>query len=81
MKFCGSAFFPFGCPLPCQSLASSFAHSAQAHAPDRVVERLVADLDARGIDARPTASPLTDIAWIDRLHEIYYPPIVVADSG
>ena len=48
---------------------------------DRVVERLVADLDARGIDARPTASPLTDIAWIDRLHEIYYPPIVIGDSS
>jgi hypothetical protein len=49
--------------------------------PDREVERFVADLDARGIDARPTTAPLTDTTWIDRLHEIYYPPIVVNDSG
>ena len=48
--------------------------------PADVVDLFAADLRTRGIAARPSASPLSDTAWIDRLHEIYYPPIVVNDS-
>ena len=48
--------------------------------PAHVVDLFAADLRTRGIAAPHSASPLSDTAWIDRLHEIYYPPIAVDDS-
>lgn len=45
--------------------------------PDRVVEIFAADLAARGIDAPPPPSPLSDNSWIDLLHSTYYPMIPI----
>ena len=50
-----------------------------ALSPDRIVEIIVADLHARGVDAAVPTSPLSDEAWIDLVHATYYPSISVAD--
>jgi hypothetical protein len=45
--------------------------------PDHVIEIFTTDLRARGIEAPPPPSPLTDSSWIDMLHSTYYPAILV----
>ncbi|MGZ4737935.1 MAG: hypothetical protein ACXV5U_07105 [Ilumatobacteraceae bacterium] len=47
--------------------------------PDRVAEIFTADLGIRGIDVASPADPRSDHSWIDRLHSIYYPAIVIDD--
>ena len=43
---------------------------------ERIIAIFAADLSARGIDAPPSASPLTDERWVDVVHATYYPRVV-----
>ncbi len=55
------------------------ADALPALTPERVVEVFTADLRDRDLDATPPVAPLTDEAWIARLHSIYYPIVTVDD--
>jgi hypothetical protein len=48
---------------------------------DHIVEVFTRDLAARGADASPPDSPLTNSTWIDELHRIYYPSMVAENSA
>ena len=58
---------------------ADFAEARGPLTPDRVTEIFSTDLIARGIDAPPPPSPLTDDSWIDVLHSTYYPAILIDD--
>ena len=46
---------------------------------ERIVQVFQSDLVSRGVDVSAPASPLSDHAWLDRVHSTYYSPVELAE--